>query len=116
MTDQEIEDKFDDADVYTTYDPTYAIYLLRDGTLIDGEYSDGSRGLDHRIVECLFDDKDRYSDGFWDAVFEETEMVMLIPETQQVVYPNWLVPTKWQQETIDELVNEYGYTVAEDEY
>jgi hypothetical protein len=116
MTDQEIEDKFDDADVYTTYNPLQAIYLLRDGTLINGDYGGGARGIDHAIVECLFDDGDRYSDGFWDSVFEETEMVMLVPETKQVVYPSWMTPTKWQKEYIDELVNEYGYEIAEDEY
>lgn len=59
-----------------------ALWLLPDGTMIDGEYDYGNRGQDHRIIESGIVGLDRY-DGrkFWDACHKDYKLVRLVPET-----------------------------------
>lgn len=103
LTDEDIVDKLDEAGIYTTEYPEEAIYVLRDGTLIDGSFDYGCRGEDHVCIESIFDGIDRYTDGFWEKMFKATEAVMLIPENKQAVFPDWLTPTRWQWKVINEL-------------
>ena len=61
-----------------------AIYILHDGRMISGmeEGSDGVRTVDHRMIECAFDDMDRYTPGFWDTVHSRFEVVRMVPEAK----------------------------------
>lgn len=61
------------------------------------------RGTDHRAIECLFDDIDRYDDDFLEQVFMRTETIVVMPENNQVTYPEWLIHTKEQQEVLNQL-------------
>lgn len=103
LSDNEIVNRFDDAGIEVTDDLSQAIYLLRDGTLISGGFCDSIRGEDHRCVECLFDDIDRYSPNFWEDVFRRTGMIMLVPETRQALMSKSQVMTAKQREVLDRL-------------
>ena len=106
MTPEEVVSKLEDEGVKFTHDPFQAIYILPMGDMISGCFNYGSRSEDHRIIENLYDDgTDRYQPDFWEKVFEDTEAVMVIPENNQVTYPDWLMPTALQQA----LINELGY-------
>lgn len=102
LTDSDIVDKFSESGLETTSNPYDAIWLLRDGTLINGVY-DGVRSEDHRCAECLIDDYDRYDSDFWQVLFDRTGMIALMPETQTA----WLSPgqniTSKQQAVLDEI-------------
>lgn len=103
MTDKEIHERLQDGEIELTDNPWEAIYIMRDGSLISGNFSYGSRGDDHRIIEYIFDDINRYSKGFWDQMFKRTGMIMLIPETMQALVPDFIVPTTQQRSILNEL-------------
>ena len=106
MPDEEIIQKFGDEGIVTTHNPRHAIYLLRNGTLIDGFYQ-GVRSEDHRCAECLFDDFDRYDPHFWNKLLEATGMVILHPETEKALVGRGQQLTDAQQAVLDKL----GYWV-----
>ena len=71
-----------EAGVKFTNNVAEAIYLLPDGTMIDGEFDYGMRGQDHRIIEAGIEGLDRYDgDKFWDVVHKDYNLVRLVPET-----------------------------------
>ena len=96
-TDDQIIDIMEDNGIGTTKDPYQAIYILRDGTYLSGMFSYGSRSEDHRCIESCIDDYDRY-DGqkFWSAVHQNLGVVMVVPETKE------LLIMKNQKLTIDQ--------------
>lgn len=101
MKDEEIVEKLEESDIFTTDDPAEAIYVLRDGTLISGDFEYGSRGEDHSCIERVFDDINRYTKNFWEEMFERTEVVMLVPESCEAYY--YEPPTKEQMQVVIEL-------------
>lgn len=85
LTNQQIIKMFEDEGVETTDNLHEAIYILSDGTLISGMFYDGYRTEDHRIIEVLFDDIDRYTPNFWSIAHERTGMVQHVPETSYIL-------------------------------
>lgn len=63
-----------------TTNPNEAIYIFPNGEMIDGGFDCGSRGEDHRMIECLME-SDRYDNNFWDDVHSQLQVVRLVPET-----------------------------------
>lgn len=96
-------------DVETTKNIDEAIYILTDGQLISGMFDYGSRTQDHRCIEALFDDTDRYDKQFWNKVVERTGVVQYVPETQMILLKGSQKPTEHQQELIDEHNLEVDY-------
>ncbi|MDF0320927.1 hypothetical protein O0M08_11035 [Staphylococcus pseudintermedius] len=80
-----------------------AIYIMADGCLISGMFNGGVRGIDHRIIESLFDDIDRDSDDFWGEALKRTHFVMCVPETNAIILKNNQVITGEQIKVIDQL-------------
>ena len=103
LSDSEILNRFDESGMELTDDPFEAIYLLRNGALISGGFCDGVRGEDHRCVECLFDDIDRYTPDFWTTMMQRTGMVILIPENNQAIMLKSQVLTAPQQKILKQL-------------
>lgn len=109
LSDRDIVDRFEDEGFSTTNNPRDALYVLRDGTLIDGFYGTDTRMEDHRMVEVLFDDMDRYTDGFWEEMYDRTKMVQLIPETKTaIVFSN---STNDITEKQKKIIKSLGYMV-----
>lgn len=85
LTNKEIIKAFEDEGVETTDNLNEAIYILSDGTLISGMFFDGDRTEDHRIIEVLFDDIDRYTPNFWNIAHQRTGMIQHVPETSYIL-------------------------------
>lgn len=85
LTNKEIIKAFEDEGVETTDNLNEAIYILSDGTLISGMFYDGDRTEDHRIIEVLFDDIDRYTPNFWNIAHKRTGMIQHVPETSYIL-------------------------------
>jgi predicted oxidoreductase (fatty acid repression mutant protein) len=85
LTNKEIIKAFEDEGVETTDNLNEAIYILSDGTLISGMFFDGDRTEDHRIIEVLFDDIDRYTPNFWNIAHKRTGMIQHVPETSYIL-------------------------------
>ena len=62
--------------------PENAIYVLQDGTMVDGEFDCGYRGLDHNMISFAVPVK-RSLDytGFWKYVHNELGLLRVVPET-----------------------------------
>jgi hypothetical protein len=92
-----------------------SIYILQDGTLVDGDVQEGiGRCEDHRMMES-FSEFDRYDgDKFWNDIMETKGLIMIIPETQEIyIHPNHM-PTKDQEKIIFAMVQKsQGFTVHE---
>jgi hypothetical protein len=88
-----------------------AIYILQDGTLFDGGFEEGcGRCVEHREMEA-FSKYDRYDgDKFWNDVMEN--IIMLIPESKEIlIQPNY-TPTTKQNEQIERLLK-LGFEINE---
>ena len=85
LTNQQIIKMFEAEGVETTDNLQESIYILSDGTLISGMFYDGDRTEDHRIIEILFNDIDRYTPNFWSIAHERTGMVQHVPETSYIL-------------------------------
>ena len=85
LTNQQIIKAFEAEGVETTDNLAEAIYILSDGTLISGMFYDGMRTEDHRIIEILFSDIDRYTPNFWSIAHERTGMIQHVPETSYIL-------------------------------
>lgn len=103
LSDEDIVEKFTDSGIELTTNPFEAIYLLRNGKLISGGFYDGVRGEDHRCVQCLFDDINRYSPNFWEECMKRTGMVILIPENRQAMMLKSQILTVPQQKILKQL-------------
>ena len=62
-----------------------AIFILRDGAMIAGDFVDGIRGLDHRIIENCMKDANRYDSDFWSKVHAFLGVVQVVPETKKIL-------------------------------
>lgn len=101
MTDEQIERRILDEGFSFTNNPMNAIFVLRNGKLVDGDIHERVRGEDHRMIECLFDDIDRYTPNFWSFVHERTGVVQLVPETEIALKMEGQSLTERQQRTIE---------------
>lgn len=101
LTNEQIIELFEEEGVETTENLEEAIYILDDGTLISGMFYDGCRTEDHRIIEVLFDDIDRYTYDFWEQAHERTGMIQHVPESNWILIKQGQEPTPEQQEYFD---------------
>lgn len=85
LTNNQIIKMFEAEGVETTDNLAESIYILSDGTLISGMFYDGDRTEDHRIIEILFNDIDRYTPNFWSIAHERSGMVQHVPETSYIL-------------------------------
>lgn len=89
-----------------------SVYILSDGTLWSGEFNYGIRGVEHREVES-FSPYDRYDGNkFWNDVMVNMGLVMIIPETEQVLVSPKYQPTENQNVLIDKAIN-LGFDLIE---
>ena len=103
LTNDQIIKKFADEGVETTRNLDEAIYILPDGRLISGMFYDGMRTEDHRIIEVLFDDIDRYTDDFWEQAHKRTGMIQHVPESNWILIKQGQGITTEQEEYFDEV-------------
>lgn len=82
MTNTEIlKHRLIENDVKFTNNINLAIWILEDGSMIDGDWDCGMRAEDHRIIEAGVDGN-RYDDDFWDTIHDEYKLIRLVPETK----------------------------------
>lgn len=81
VSDNFIVEQLEDRGYELTTNPREALYILRDGRMVDGAFYNDQRTEDHRLIENVFDDMDRNDSDFWDKMFQRTGVVMLVPET-----------------------------------
>ncbi|MEC5376780.1 hypothetical protein VWJ19_00090 [Staphylococcus hominis] len=93
---------FKDNDMTTTENIEEAIFILPNGQLISGEFDCGIRGLDHHVIEGLFDDLDRGNDTFWNDIVERTNIIQYVPETEIALIKEGQHITKEQQAMINQ--------------
>lgn len=105
LTNSEIIEAFENEGVETTTKLSEAIYILSDGTLISGMFYDGDRTEDHRIIEVLFDDIDRYTPNFWSIAHERTGMIQHVPETSYILKTVGQNVTEEQQKYFNQVEN-----------
>ena len=62
-----------------------AMYLLPDGSMIDGEFDYGMRGQDHRAIFVAVDYPDYYEVSnpmeLWNRLHKEYKVIRLVPES-----------------------------------
>lgn len=91
VSDLMIEKYVKDEELQFTDDISHAIYLLRNGKMIDGAYESDYRTEDHKTVQTLISEgKDlfRTNSGFqdfWNALHVKTGMIRLVPETKEAL-------------------------------
>lgn len=109
FTNDEIIELFEAEGVETTENLDEAIYILDDGRMISGMFFDGMRTEDHRIIEVLFDDIDRYTENFWQQAHGCTGMIQHVPETSFILVKQGQEPTLEQEQYFDmvEAVEEF---------
>lgn len=84
------------------------IWILPDGSLIDGIFDMGLRSEDHRMMES-FVNIDRYDDDFWDEVVNNFNLVMIVPESKIILIKPWQHITEAHQNIMDQLGYEVEY-------
>ena len=90
-------------DAVTTEDISQAIFIMKDGTLINGEFDCGIRGDDHNELLDYFDGMD------WEELHQQLNIVRLVPETKFALIGKGQELNQVQQD----LLNNSDYQVAE---
>ena len=91
--------------------PDHAIYILPDGSLIDGCFYGNQRIEDHLLAES-FSAFDLYDGNrFWLDLFNNLNMIMLVPETKTILITNQQTITAKQTEQMNMLIDNYYYTI-----
>ena len=85
VSDEEIKRILKEEDCTFTNKIDEAIFILRDGTMIAGDFVDGIRGVDHRIIENCMKDGNRYDKDFWSKVHTFLGVVQVVPETKGIL-------------------------------
>lgn len=88
-----------------------SIYIMPNGSAIDGEYIDGFRTREHREIEAVLN-IDRYHPDFWNQIFHRLRLVLVEPESQVYMYPQDMELTDKQRKEINRL-RSYGYQYLE---
>jgi hypothetical protein len=77
-----LKKRLTDAEISFTDSIGNALWLLPDGSMIDGEFDCGSRGQDHRVIESGIKGLDRYDGAkFWNSCHYDYKLVRLCPES-----------------------------------
>lgn len=79
----------------TTDNLEEAIFILEDGTLIDGEFDMGMRGLDHNCIISLAPDHLDHIKK-WEYIHDTFKVVRLVPETNTALINEGQELTRWQ--------------------
>ena len=90
-------------DAVITEDINEAIFIMKDGTLIDGEFDCGIRGDDHNELLDYFDSMT------WEELHQQLNIVRLVPETKFALINKGQELSQAQQD----LLNNSDYQVAE---
>lgn len=98
LSNKKIIEMFEEEGIETTDNLEEAIYIMPDGTLISGMFYDGMRTEDHRIIETLFNDIDRYTPNFWEIAHKRTGMIQHVPETSFILIKQGQEPTPEQEQ------------------
>ena len=87
------------------------MFILVSISLIDGCFYDGDRTEDHRIAELL-SEFDRYDgDKFWFDILDNLNLIMLVPESKQILITPKQKITPKQREVMNNLTNDFYYTI-----
>lgn len=104
-----------DGEHFTTDNPFHAIYVLRNGKMLDGEFYDNGRCIDHRSIGIIVDTNPYICNDFWLQVFQ-LGVIMLIPETKQIAYPTFIRPTAKQRKVINYLCENNYETLVDNSW
>lgn len=86
--------------IVETRDINQSIYIMTDGRMISGMFDCNIRGIDHRIIESVFEDFDRNTEDFWDVIIEYTGLAMYVPETKVLLLKPTQILSKEQNEIV----------------
>ena len=104
-----------EAEHFEEHNPFHAIYVLRNGKMLSGEFVDNVRCIDHRSIGYIIDSNPYICDDFWLQVFQ-LGVIMLIPETRQIAYPSFIKPTAKQRKIISYLRANNYETLVDDSW
>jgi hypothetical protein len=81
-----------------------SIFILPDGTMIDGQFDDGSRGIDHNIILGVYG-KEGYDNPTetWIKVHGELNLVRTVPEANMALIKTNQELTLIQKQIIEEI-------------
>ncbi|MDM7536362.1 zincin-like metallopeptidase domain-containing protein [Lactococcus lactis] len=107
---------FEDEGYERTGDLTRAIYILPEGDLWSGYYSEAPevRAIEHREIEGFVRDEniDRDSNGFWKEILKE--VVMVIPEKETLLLLNGANYDDGQKERLSDY-QELGWNITNED-
>ena len=103
ITNEQIIKMFEAEGIETTDNLNESIYILDDGTMISGMFYDGCRTEDHRIIEVLFNDIDRYTSNFWELAHKRTGMIQHVPECDQLLINKANVLSDEQMKIVEQM-------------
>lgn len=87
MTDKQISEILEEEGYSFTDNLEESVFILKNGNLVDGGFFGGdTRTIEHReIAESVVLDKDRYDKDFWSVFHQRTSMIMVVPETRELL-------------------------------
>lgn len=88
MTDKQISEILEEEEGYSFTDNLEeSVFILKNENLVDGGFFGGNtRTIEHReIAESVVLDKDRYDKDFWSVLHQRTSMIMVVPETRELL-------------------------------
>lgn len=101
MTKDEMKNLLIDDGIELTDDLSEAIYLFNNGLMVSGEYYDGLRGTDHRV---LLDELD--NSATYEELHQHYAVARLVPESMTALVSG----LQLDADKLD-LLKEYGYTI-----
>lgn len=87
MTDKQISEILEEEGYSFTDNLEESVFILKNGNLVDGGFFGGdTRTIEHReIAESVVLDKDRNDKDFWSVLHQRTSMIMVVPETRELL-------------------------------
>lgn len=87
MTDKQISEILEEEGYSFTDNLEESVFILKNGNLVDGGFFGGdTKTIEHReIAESVVLDKDRYDKDFWSVFHQRTSMIMVVPETRELL-------------------------------
>lgn len=93
-----------EAEIQFTDSLSTAMYLLPDGSMIDGEFDCGMRGQDHRLIFGAVNYPNYYEvsnpSELWDRIHKEYKVVRLVPESNTALIKGHQRLTDTQKEIL----------------
>lgn len=88
-----------------TDNPYEAVFIFKNGKMLDGEFDSVHqvRGVDHRVIEMCIKDTDRYDRHFWSKVHSQLGVVLLVPESRQILVMEGQEFSEMQKSIIESL-------------